>query len=71
MKEKMSGRFYMTVCFTTTYCLIMLGVTLALIMKLVQMETYIALVGGFALVVKEIAEKYFNKKEVKDVQTDR
>ncbi len=57
-----SGKFIMTVCFSVTYCFIMVGVTAALLLKLIQTETYVALLGGFALVVKGISDNYFNRK---------
>ncbi len=64
-KKPVSGRKFMTICFSTTYCFIMILITGALLKKLIQVETYIALVGGFALVVKEIANDYFKREDRK------
>lgn len=59
----MSARFIMSVMFSAAYCIIMLGCTAALIMKLLSVETYIALLGTFALIVREITDAYFNRDD--------
>jgi hypothetical protein len=59
----MGARYFMTVVFSSTYCIVMLGCTLALFFAKLQVETYIALIGGFALVVKEIANDYFDRND--------
>ena len=59
----MSARFIMAILFSATYCLIMTVCTVALIMKILTVETYVALVGEFALVVREIVSDYFDRKD--------
>ena len=58
-----SARFLMSILFSGTYCLIMLGCTFALMKKIITVETYVALVGAFALVVREIVNDYFERKD--------
>jgi hypothetical protein len=58
-----SGRWYLTVVFSTSYCLIMLGLTIALLKKIIEVETYVALLGAFALIVREIADDYFKRDD--------
>ena len=59
----LSGRYYLTIAFSTTYCLIMLGLTIALLKKIIVVETYVALLGAFALIVREIAGDYFSRND--------
>jgi hypothetical protein len=61
-----SAQFIMAVLFSSTYCLIMIGCTIALIMKLFRVETYIALVSAFAIIVREIADDYFKRDRTKE-----
>jgi len=65
IRQLTSARFLMSVLFSGTYCLIMLGCTYALIKKIITVETYVALVGAFALVVREIVNDYFERKDRK------
>ena len=66
MKEPISARKFMAVCFSIVYCLIMLMITIIFWQKLIPAETYIALLGAFALVVKEIANDYFDRDRSQD-----
>lgn len=43
----------------------MLGCTIAMLKTRINTETYIALVGAFALIVREIADDYFNRQDRK------
>ncbi len=63
IRQFTSARFLMSILFSATYCLIMLGCTYALIKKIITVETYVALVGAFALVVREIVNDYFERKD--------
>jgi hypothetical protein len=65
-----SAQFLMAVLFTSTYCLIMLGCTYAMIKGKVGTETYIALLATFALIVREIADAYFKRNRKKEEQED-
>lgn len=65
-----SARFLMAVTFSSTYCLVILACTAALILKIVTVETYVALVGAFALVVREIVSDYFERKDRKPEDTN-
>ena len=63
-----SGRYYLTIAFSTTYCLIMTGLTIALLKKIIVVETYVALLGAFALIVREIADDYFKQDRTNGMQ---
>lgn len=56
-----SAQFLMANYFSITYCLIMIGCTVALLKNKIQVETYVALLGAFALIVREIADDYFKR----------
>ena len=64
MKE-VSARKFMVWVFSTTYCLIMVGCTIALLKKIIATDTYIALLATFSLIVKGIAEDYFGREDRK------
>ena len=65
-KEPVSARKFMVIVYTTTYCIIMIGITVAFVKKIIIPETYIALLGGFALIAKEIANDYFDRDRTQD-----
>ena len=62
-KKELSARKYMTIIFSTTYCLIMFGLTIALLIKLIRLDTYIACLASFVLIVREISEAYFKRED--------
>jgi hypothetical protein len=62
-KKEISARKYMTIIFSTTYCLIMFGLTIALLIKLIRLDTYIACLASFVLIVREISEAYFKRED--------
>ena len=61
----LSARFLMAILFTSTYCLIIAGCTYAMIKKVIMVETGVALIAAFALVVREIASDYFGREDRK------
>ena len=61
VKQLTSARFLMAILFSATYCIIMIACTIALLKKIITVETYVALLGAFALVVREIADDYFKR----------
>ena len=63
MLKEISARKVMAIMFSITYCLIMMACTIALLKKTVTVETYVALLGAFALVVREIISAYFERKD--------
>ncbi|MFA6067516.1 MAG: hypothetical protein WC810_02945 [Janthinobacterium sp.] len=64
IKDKLlSARFLMAVAYTLTYCSIMVLLTIALLQKIVNVETYVALLAAFALIVREIAGDYFSRQD--------
>ena len=65
IRQLTSARFLMAILFSTTYCLVMVACTIALLMKIITVETYVALLGAFALVVREIVSDYFERKDKK------
>ena len=66
MKEPISARKFMAIFFSIVYGLIMIMITVIFWQKLIPAETYIALLGAFALVVKEIANDYFDRDRTQD-----
>ena len=66
LPKLLSGRYYMTIIFTSSYCLIMIGLTIALLKKLINTDTYIALLATFTLVVRQIADDYFKRTDRKN-----
>lgn len=58
-----SARFWMTILFSVTYCLVIGSVTYAMISKTVTVETYVALLASFVLIVREITDSYFKRTD--------
>jgi hypothetical protein len=63
VKKEMSARKVMAIMFSVTYCLVILTCTMLLWKKIITVETYVALVGAFALMVREIVNDYFERKD--------
>jgi len=63
LEKLFSGRWVMTVSFTITYCVVILLCTYAMLKKILAVETAVALIAGFALIVREIAIDYFNRDD--------
>ena len=63
MNKILSARFLMAILFSVTYCGVILLCTYAMIKKVLAVETGIALIGAFALVVREIADDYFKRED--------
>ena len=61
--KDLSARKFMAIWYSTMYGIIMVGITIAFVQKLIIPETYIALLGGFALIAKEIANDYFDRSD--------
>lgn len=61
--KDLSARKFMAVWFSIIYGIIMVILTIAFAKKLVAVETYLALLGTFALIVKEIANDYFDRSD--------
>ena len=66
IRQFTSARFLMAILFSTTYCIVMIACTVALLKKILTVETYVALLGAFALVVREIAGDYFQRERPKE-----
>lgn len=62
-KKSVSARFVMAVGFSLTYCFIMIACVLLTGLKILTAQTFIALLGGFALIVREIVNDYFERKD--------
>ena len=58
-----SARYIMAIGFSITYCIIMLLLTIGLMKKMIGVDTYVAVLGAFALVVREIVSDYFDRKD--------
>ena len=65
LDKVLSARFIMAIAFTFTYCFVIALCTLALFKKLIMVETYVALLAAFALIVREIADDYFKREDRK------
>lgn len=63
LAKVLSARFLMAVGFSFTYCLVIVLLTYALIKKIINVTTYVALLGTFSLVVKEIVSDYFDRDD--------
>jgi energy-converting hydrogenase Eha subunit A len=61
-----SARYIMAVLFSITYCIIMALLTIAVMKKVVGVDTYVAVLGAFALVVREIVSDYFQRVRPED-----
>ena len=61
--KDLSARKFMAIWYSIMYGIIMVGITIAFVKKLIIPETYIALLGGFALIAKEIANDYFDRND--------
>ena len=60
-----SARKYMAIIFSSTYCLVIFGLTIALLWEIVKVDTYIACLAAFALIVREITDAYFKREDRK------
>ena len=61
----MSGRKYATIAIISTYCVVILLSTVAMVMKTLSVETAVALIGAFAVIARETAGDYFRKNNGK------
>ena len=71
LAKVLSARFLMAVGFSSTYCIIMALLTVALLKKIITVETYVALLGAFALIVREIVQDYFDREDRKNEPTPK
>jgi len=67
--REISARKFMAVWFSIVYGIIMIIITAAFWFKDLTPETYIALLGAFALIVKEIVNDYFDKDRTNGKET--
>ena len=64
IKEKLtSGRYFQTVCLTSTYCLCMVAFCIMAIKKIIAIETLLAIWAGFTPMVILINEWYFKRED--------
>ena len=64
----MGARYIMTILFSATYCIVVLLSGVALLMGKLNVETFVAVLGAFALVVREIASSYFDRTDRKTAE---
>jgi len=62
MKE-ISGRKYITMATVSTYCFVIVGSVVMVVMKLMSVETFLALNVGLGSVVMYITKAYFDDKD--------
>lgn len=61
-KEKLgSGKFYVTVCLITTYCVVLIGCVVLAVLKMMDVAVLLALLSGFGTLVGMVVEGYFHK----------
>jgi len=58
-----SARWFMTVAFTSTYCIAILGLCLLAIKKTITTEVFLAVWAGFTPMVILINEWYFKRED--------
>ncbi len=63
VKKEFSARKFMAVFFTITYCSVIIGITIALLKGKLAVETYVALLASFVLIVREITDAYFKRED--------
>lgn len=62
---QISGRKYMVVTLTTTYCMSILGSLLCVILKRIEFQVFLALFTGLGTIVLMINEWYFKREDRK------
>ena len=63
MNKILSARFLMAILFSVTYCLVVVLCTYCMLKKILAVETGVAVIAAFALVVREIADDYFKRED--------
>ncbi len=58
-----SGRFIMTIAFSLTYCLIMVGSVIMVIKKIINIEVFLGLFSGFTAILMTIKDSYFFRSD--------
>jgi len=64
----MSARFIMAVMFCLTFCIAVLVATWAFVSKTLPTDGFLAILGPFILVVREIAAAYFDRADRKPTE---
>lgn len=62
----MSGRKFMSIAFTVTYCLCILGSLILTVIKVLDVKVFLALLTGFAPMVLHINNAYFSRDRTKE-----
>lgn len=60
-----SGRKFVTVAITLTYCCVMVASAILAVIKIMGLETFLALISGLGSIVMYIIKAYFDDKERK------
>ena len=66
LEKIFSARFIMAVVFSATYCGMLLGCVYLVTKGKMDTPTLVALIGAFAIIVREIAEWYFIRPDRKN-----
>ena len=59
----MGARYIMAVSVIITFCLVMGAVSVALLIKLISVTTFLAILPSFMLIVREITDAYFKRDD--------
>ena len=62
-KKEISARKFMVICFTLTYCALNIGNVILTIIKIMELNTYIACWSAFNTPMILIAEWYFKRED--------
>jgi len=58
-----SARKFMTIAFTITYCLVIIGSVILTFTKLITIEVFLALLTGFTTMMMYIIKSYFDRDD--------
>lgn len=63
IEKLLSGRYFQSVIFSTTYCICIVGSLILAIKKIISVEVFLALFAGFTPMVILINEWYFKRED--------
>lgn len=66
LTKLLSGRYLMTIAFSITYCLVIIGFCILAGMGKIKVETLLAIFTNFATLVALIANWYFKRDRKKE-----
>ena len=64
-KKETSARKIMVYCYTLTYCLVEVGLLIAMLLKIIDPATFLGVTVGFASLAHGISDWYFKRQDRK------